>query len=144
MMSGLIISVVLIATGMSVDYSRALLAKNNLQRATDSAALSLLRDSSLSQRELNAQARRFVLEYLDDEFEVGSINVAAERLETGDISVKSGMSVQAAFMQIRGYPSLEVSTDSVAAQNEGFLDVYLVLDRSMKWKTPFAATIKHD
>ena len=129
-MSALLMIPVIIAGGMAVDYNRGVSVKSDTQRATDAAALGLLKMEDATEAELTQEATDIVLANLDQGNRIAEINVTARRLENGDIEVDADMTIASLFMQLGGYNELDADVRSVASLTRNHLDVYLLVDRS--------------
>ena len=131
MLAALTIPVVLLSSGMAVDYARGYNARADIQRASDAAVLTLLKmPRNANRRALSAAAEAHVRNTLGDDFPIDTLTITARRLGTGEIEVETDVALRPYFMQVAGLSSLDIAVRSVAATDNGHLDVYLLLDRS--------------
>jgi Flp pilus assembly protein TadG len=130
-MTGLLMTVVVAATGMAVDFSRGNWARIDLQDATDAAALGLLKLPDVTATELDDAARDIVMANLGRGLKLEKMTVTAGRTDDGSIVVDAEIELQTNFLPIIGFPYLAVDAHSVATLGAGeYVDVYLMVDRS--------------
>ncbi len=129
-MSALLFIPLTIATGLAIDYTRGVNAKTDIQKATDAAAISLLKAPEADEATMTERATEVIRNNLGSNFDNGPINVVARRMGNGDIEVIADIEIDTFIMDIGGYGGVAVDSRSVVSYSRSFLDVYLLVDRS--------------
>lgn len=117
MVGALLTVPIIMALGMSVDYSRMLNAKNEAQIGVDSAALAAAREPSMSDEEVRALAKSFVMSNVIGNDDVDSESITVTRSADGAVTVSLDTELPTEFMQVAGYPSMSINVSAVAAMD---------------------------
>jgi Flp pilus assembly protein TadG len=124
---GICVIPLLLAVGVAVDYGRALVVRDRMADAADSAALAIGSWTGLTESQLKAKAQQ----YFDANFPpsaigtVGKLNV----LFVGDdINVTVSGQVPTTFMRLANVNQLDVGVDATITKKQRNIEVVLVLD----------------
>jgi Flp pilus assembly protein TadG len=125
----------LAATGSVVDYTRAAMARSQLQDALDSTALFLSKDAttpSLSQTQLNAKAKTyFNVNYTNKDAIPSTVTLTPVYSATGpSVTVGGTTTVPTDFMSVLGIATIPIGATSTATWGHQRLRVALVLDNT--------------
>lgn len=104
----------LMSVGMAVDYSRMLNAKNELQQAADAAALHSLKTNPADAQDRTDKARTFFMGSSRTAGSMGDFQFNTEMLSANRVRVTVAGSLPPMFMQLGGYPKLDVAVVSEA------------------------------
>jgi hypothetical protein len=108
----------LIAVGMAIDISRAQSFHSKLQDAADVAVLQASVLTSLSEDDLEIQARRiFDANLYDVDVQITEFDLTED--QDGDLSVRVRGNIPAMFAKVGGYPKLNVTIGSDAEADAG-------------------------
>lgn len=137
---GLTLIPVIFGVGMSVDYGRALAARQRLGAAIDAAALAAAAWPDLTEAQIEAKA----LEYVSAHFPPGSegapdqINVSTSE-ET--LSISADGHVETTFMRIAGINQIAVGAFAEVSLKQKKIELVMVLDNtgSMSWSNKIGA-----
>ncbi|GBE44812.1 hypothetical protein BMS3Bbin10_02917 [bacterium BMS3Bbin10] len=137
---GILLVPLLLGIGLSIDYSRALRAKQHLGNALDSAALAVGSWVDLTESEIAAKAQSF----FDANFTpggLGSPSALSVSFTDGVISISATSSVQTTFMQLAGISEVTVGAFTEVTLNEKKIELVMVLDNtgSMGWSGKLTA-----
>ena len=140
---GLAVLPVMAALGAAIDYSRAANVRASMQRAADSAAVAVARDSAaLSDTAAETRGRDFFAANFRDE-DATLVPVEVKR-DSKTVRVAASGTVPTAFMQIFGIKSVPVSTKSVVSWGSRKIELALVLDNTGSMKDPLGSGFKID
>ena len=137
---GIMLVPLLLGIGLSIDYSRALRAKQHLGNALDSAALAVGSWADLSAAEITAKAQAF----FDANFTPGGLGSPSELTVTvagGVITISATSNVPTTFMQLAGIAQVTVGALTEVTLNEKKIELVMVLDNtgSMGWSGKLTA-----
>jgi uncharacterized protein (UPF0333 family) len=116
---------VLLAAGVAVDFGRSTIEKTQIQNAFDSAALSAALDTSHA----DAAARAMVTANLPIGFQLQTLAITYDKV-TQNVTVTGTSLMPTSFMNMFGFPTIEISATSVATAVASNLEVWMALDRS--------------
>jgi Flp pilus assembly protein TadG len=140
---GLAVLPLMAALGAAIDYSRAANVRASMQRAADSAAVAVARDSAaLSDTAAETRGRDFFAANFRNE-DATLVPVEVKR-DSKTVRVAASGSVATAFMQIFGIKSIPVSTESVVSWGSRKIELALVLDNTGSMKDPLGSGFKID
>ncbi|MBN9311146.1 TadE/TadG family type IV pilus assembly protein [Devosia sp.] len=130
-----LLAIVLVAfAGAAVDYSSVETARTRAQVALDSAALGLqptiFSTPAPTSASLKASALALLNERLNDSSAVTAVDVATFDTGNGTLHLEATLTVNTAFVQLVGIPSLTARVVSEATRKRINLEVALVLDNS--------------
>jgi len=126
---GIALIPVLLGVGVAVDYGRALIVRERLQEAIDSAGLAAGSWVGLSPSELQVKVRQ----YFDANYPpetIGTVSTLNVSSTGNEISITAHANVPTTFMQLANFDSIDVTAKSTVAVGMGKLEVALVLDNS--------------
>lgn len=124
--------VLLLAAGVSVDYSRAYLVKREISRALDAAVLAAGSLAVASDTERQETAQR----YFDANLSASTVERYDPQLnfnfnsQTGELTASSSANVETVLMRLVNQNYVFVSTSVAAGQNLSDIEIALVLDNS--------------
>lgn len=104
----------LIAVGMAVDVSRMHNVKNELQSAADAAALSSVKPEIASSSKLEAHAKQQFLGNSLTADKMKDLKFTAKMITPSRLRITARGSIPPMFMQVGGYPRLDVAIVSEA------------------------------
>lgn len=139
----------LLAAGMSVDYSRYLSAHRHLQEIADSVSLALVTSPTKSKKAMISQAQKYVNANISN-VRINKVNDITEKdlvVGADDIDVSIRGQVRTTFMGLAGYHVLEVRASSLAKRGGGnqSVEVAVVLDNTWSMsETDASGTSKID
>ncbi len=117
----------LLATGAAVDYGRAMMVRDRMADAVDSAALAMGSWPDLSQADLTVKAQQ----YFDANYPpstlgtVGKVNVS---FSGDDITVSVTGQVKTTFMGVANIDNIAVGASSTVTKKQRNIELVLVLD----------------
>lgn len=130
-MVGLLLIPLFLAVGIAIDYSRGVKARQDLQAASDAAALALLQMTDASAQELSSEAFDIVKANIGGDITNEALTVTAERGDTGTITVDAELDLSAYFIRFGDFQQLTADVRSIAGAAAGeYIDIYLMVDRS--------------
>jgi Flp pilus assembly protein TadG len=118
--------------GAATDYSRANSVRAAMQAAADATALMLSKDApSLTTSQLTTKASAY-FQALFNRPEANGLTVTPAYSNVGgsQLTITASATVNASFMKIMGYPTLNVGTTAVVKWGNSRLRVSLVLDNT--------------
>ena len=124
---GLAIIPIVLGVGVAVDYGRALLVRERMTSAADTAALAIGSWTGLTEAELKTKAQQ----YFDANYSgntlgtVGKLNLS---FQGDDILVNVSGSVPTTFMRLANINSVDVGSTAVITKKERNIELALVLD----------------
>lgn len=127
MIFGLTVIPLLLAGGVAVDYSRALIVRQRLSTALDAAALAVGRSTGLSQTQMDDLAQS----YFDANYPTEALGTPTPVTVTlvGDVVTVTGhASVPTEIMRVVGFDIMNVNVQSQVTKENTGLDLVLVLD----------------
>ena len=104
----------LMTVGIAVDVARMYSAKTELQNAADAAALDAVRNSVQSKSGLEKRAKQFFLGNSSTAEQMKHLDFKAEMVTPTRVRVKAQGAIPPMFMQLGGYPKLDVAIVSEA------------------------------
>ncbi len=124
---GLAIIPIVLGVGVAVDYGRALLVRERMTSAADTAALAIGSWTGLTEAELKTKAQQyFNANYPGNTLgTVGKLNVS---FQGDDILVSVSGSVPTTFMRLANINSVDVGSTAVITKKERNIELALVLD----------------
>ena len=124
---GLAIIPIVLGVGVAVDYGRALLVRERMTSAADTAALAIGSWTGLTEAELKTKAQQyFNANYPGNTLgTVGKLNVS---FQGDDILVSVSGSVPTTFMRLANIDSVDVGSTAVITKKERNIELALVLD----------------
>lgn len=137
---GILIIPLLISTGLAIDFSRGIRARQHLSHAIDAAALAVGSWTDLS----NEQIIEKVQAYFEANFAAdgvgtpGALNVS---IEDGKISISGTSIVETTIMKLAGFNDMTVNAFTEVTLNEKKIELVMVLDNtgSMGWNGKLGA-----
>ena len=132
MVYGPMVLVLLLASGLAIDYSRAYLVKREISRALDASVLAAGSMVSASEDDMRAMAERYFDANLSQETKTKYEPVLNFDYDddTGVISASSSANVETFLMHLAGHDQVLVHSDVQAGRSLVNLEVALVLDNS--------------
>lgn len=127
MIFGLSVIPMLVAGGIAVDYSRALIVRQRLSTALDAAALAVGRSTGLSQAQMDALAQSYFDANYPDAA-LGTPTPVTVSLVGDVVTVTGHASVPTAIMRVVGFDIMNVNVESQVTKETTGLDLVLVLD----------------
>ncbi len=125
---GVILLPLLIAIGVGIDYSRALLVRDRMNEAADAAALAIGSWPDMDHKELKAKAHQF-FEANYPEGKLGAIGNLDVRFDDNDnIYVTVTGEVPTTFMQLANVKKMNVAAETMVSREERNIELILVLD----------------
>ena len=123
-----------IAAGVGLDYSRAMLVRQQMSEALDAAALAVGSTTGLTQTTAQALAQKyFNANFTVDQTAYGSPTVtipASGYNSQGSVTLTATDTMPTVLMKIAGFSTIPVSTSSTVVWGQSKLWVALVLDNS--------------
>jgi len=122
-----------VAAGAGLDYTRAMLVRQQMSEALDAAALAVGSSSGLTQTSANALAQSyFTANYRIDSTAFGAATLAPFTYTpgTGSVQITATDSMPTVLMKLAGIPNLAVSASSTVVWGQSKLWVSLVLDNT--------------
>ena len=138
---GLALIPILLGVGIAIDYGRALIVRERMAEAADSAALAIGSWQGLSQDELKIKAQQFFSANYPSSA-IGTPTAVAVSFANHDITVSVSATVPTTFMKLANVSSIDVAASSTATVGMGTLEVALVLDNSGSMEGSKIATLK--
>ncbi len=131
---GIMLIPLMLSIGAAVDYSRALLVKQHLGRALDSAALAIGSWRDLDDAELIAKAQAF----FDANYNASALGTPSAlnvNIQDKVITISATSTVDTVIMQMAGFNQVSVGALSEIKLNEKKIELVMVLDNtgSMGW-----------
>ena len=130
---GLVFPVILLATGMAIDFSRAHNVKAVMANAIDAAALAAAKH--LADGETPEDATALAREYFQanlDGFDIDGVSVTKFALKrderAGSVDISADATLPTSFMQLAGYNVLTVGVDTTAIFKTRPVEMALMLD----------------
>jgi Flp pilus assembly protein TadG len=124
---GLSIIPVILAVGAGIDYGRALMVRERMADAADSAALAIGSWPGLPEAQLKAKAQQ----YFDANYSSSSIGTPSAlkvSFSGNDILVSVSGAVPTTFMRLANIGSLDVGASSTVTRKQRKIELALVLD----------------
>jgi Flp pilus assembly protein TadG len=124
---GLALIPLFIGIGAAVDYGRALIVRQRMADAADSAALAIGSWAGLSQSDLKAKAQQF----FNANYPPSSLGTAGAldvQFSGDNITVKVSGKVPTTFLKLAHYDAVDVGVSSTVTKNERNIELALVLD----------------
>jgi Flp pilus assembly protein TadG len=122
-----------VAAGAGLDYTRAMLVRQQMSEALDAAALAVGSSTGLTQTSANALAQS----YFTANYRISSGDFGAATLQpftytpgTGSVQITATDSMPTVLMKLAGVPNLAVSASSTVVWGQSKLWVSLVLDNT--------------
>lgn len=136
----ILLAPMLLGIGLTMDYSRALKARQNLGQALDAAALAVGSWTGLSEAEIAAKAQSF----FDANYSAGGMGTPGPlsvAVQDGKITISATSVVKTTFMQLAGVNQMSVGTLSEVTLNQKKIELVMVLDNtgSMGWSGKLTA-----
>jgi len=119
----------LLSVGVAVDYGRALIVRERLQDAIDSAGLAAGSWVGLSPAELQTKAQQYFNANYPPET-IGTVSALNVSSNGNEIHISASAQVPTTFMKIANFNTLGVTAESTIAVGQGTIEVALVLDNS--------------
>lgn len=137
---GILVIPLLVATGLAVDFSRGIKARQHLSHSIDAAALAVGSWTDLTNEQIIEKAQA----YFDANFvsegggTPGPLNI---NIEDGKISISATSTIDTTIMKVAGFNNLEVNAFTEVTLNEKKIELAMVLDNtgSMSWSGKLAA-----
>jgi Flp pilus assembly protein TadG len=118
---------ILLGVGVAIDYGRALIVREHMADAADSAALAIGSWPGLTQAELKTKAQQ----YFDANFpptKIGTAGALDVKFEGDDIKVTVHGQVPTTFMKLAHFDTLNITVNNTITKKERNIEVVLVLD----------------
>src|SRR5262245_4779391 len=118
---------ILLGVGVAIDYGRALIVREHMADAADSAALAIGSWPGLTQAELKTKAQQF----FDANFpptKIGTAGALDVKFEGDDIKVTVHGQVPTTFMKLAHFDTLNITVTNTITKKERNIEVVLVLD----------------
>ncbi len=120
--------------GMAIDFGRLTSSKSKLQQATDAALLAAVRTlgSTGSAEKATQTANAYFAQSLSTTPELASATLDVININptTQSISARGSATVEAAFLQVIGFPSFPISAPSRAQTAIGEMEISVMIDLS--------------
>lgn len=131
---GLMIPVIIGATGVSVDMAQGYLVKSRLAAAIDAASLAAAASGSDDEGEIEAIVNDFIdANYPDGRIgEITSIDVS---LNGDEVEVTASARLNTSFMRVFGYQNMDVEATTIVQREVRGLEVVMVLDNTGSMNT---------
>ncbi len=127
--------------GVAIDTSRLVQTRSSLQDAADSAALQAALNVSANAGQMKKESEAVVETNMMSHPHVKLKGFNAKRNNDGTVDVSVNGKLDAAFMQIAGFPKLEVAVTSTAINGSdgGRTEIAMVIDHtgSLMWSNNF-------
>ncbi len=130
---GLVFPVIVLATGMAIDFSRANNVKAVMANAIDAAALAAAKH--MADGESADDATALAREYFEANlagFDINGVSVTNFALtrdeEAGSVDISADATLPTSFMQLAGYDVLTVGVDTTAIYKTRPVEMALMLD----------------
>lgn len=131
---GLLIPIVISATGIFVDMSQAYLVKARLSSAVDAAALAGAATGSDDVDFIQSKVQAFIdANYPEDK--IGTNIVVDASLDGDELTVTASAELETSFMRVFGYDVLDVDSTSIVQREVRGLEVVMVLDNTGSMST---------
>jgi Flp pilus assembly protein TadG len=124
----IVIPVVLVATGVAIDMSRAYMVKQRLGQSLDAAALATA-GSSLTEDELQDRMERFFYINFEDG-NIGEVQSLDWNPQPQEIKIWATVRVPTTFMQIWGHTHLDIYAETTVQKELQGIEVALVMDNT--------------
>jgi Flp pilus assembly protein TadG len=124
---GLAIIPIVLGVGVAVDYGRALLVRERMTSAADTAALAIGSWTGLTDAELKTKAQQ----YFNANYPANSLGTAGAlnvKFQGDDILVSVSGTVPTTFMRLANIDSVDVGASAVITKKERNIELALVLD----------------
>jgi Flp pilus assembly protein TadG len=140
---GLALLPLMVALGAAIDYTRAANVRASMQRAVDSAAIVVARDSAaLSTTAAETRGRDFfAANFGKSDATLAPVTVTRD---SKTVRVAASGTVPTAFMQIVGINAIPVSSEAVVNWGSRKIELALVLDNTGSMKDPLGSGFKID
>jgi Flp pilus assembly protein TadG len=140
---GLAVLPLMVALGAAIDYSRAANVRASMQRAVDSAAIVVARDSaSLSATGAETRGRDFFAANFGKQD--ATLTPVEVTRDAKTVRVAASGTVPTAFMQIVGINAIPISSEAVVNWGSRKIELALVLDNTGSMKDPLGSGFKID
>jgi Flp pilus assembly protein TadG len=138
--------------GAGIDYGRAASARASMQAALDATALMLAKTAASSTAEQIQTSAKSVFEAnyhnLDGPNPAVKATFSQQQSGGSSLTVSASTSVKTEFMQLFGYPQIDISSSSTTTWGMNRLRVALVLDNTgsmaQSSKMPYLKTAAHN
>jgi Flp pilus assembly protein TadG len=132
MMFGLALVPLVLAAGAGLDYSRAMLVRQQMGEALDAAALAVGSTTGLNATTAQALAQKyFDANYTIDKTDFGSPTIQPLTYNAnGSVTITANNTMNTILMNLVGVPNIPVSTTSTVVWGQSKLWVSLVLDNT--------------
>src|SRR5689334_12689343 len=132
MMFAISLMPLMVGAGAGLDFARAMLVRQQMSEALDSAALAVGSTAGLSQADAQALAQKyFDANYTVDKSEYGSPVMAPPTYDAkGSITLSVSNAMPTVLIKLAGFNNIPVSTTSTVVWGQTKLWVSLVLDNS--------------
>lgn len=128
-MFGLMIPIIVGATGVSVDMAQAYLVKSRLGNALDAAALAGASSGKTDEADVEAVVEAFMdANYPDGR--IGTIESLNIDISGDELTVTADARLDTAFMRIFGYNDVDISASTTVQREVRGLEVVMVLDNT--------------
>jgi Flp pilus assembly protein TadG len=124
---GIALVPILLAVGIAVDYGRALIVRERMAEAADSAALAIGSWQGKSEAELKERAQQF----FDANYPpstIGTVGKLDVKFVGDDIKVHVDALVPTTFMRLANINTMDVGADAIITKKQRNIEVVLVLD----------------
>ncbi len=120
----------LMAAGVAVDYSRLANAQKKAQQAADAAVLAASSADDLTDAQANQEARRFFLINYPDIDQLQSYDLSISTDGSDEVEIQFTGTLPPSLTSIGNLGNMQFSVNAEAVGSQGYLDVYMMLDRS--------------
>ncbi len=140
---GLAVLPLVVALGAAIDYSYAASIRASMQRAVNSAAVAVARDSaSLNDTAAERRGRQFfAANFRNSDAALAPVSV---KRDSKTVRIAASGTVPTAFMQVVGIKSIPVSTEAVVNWGSRKIELALVLDNTGSMRDPLGGGLKID
>jgi len=137
---GILIIPLLLGTGLAIDFSRGIRAKQHLSHALDAAALAVGSWTDLTNAQITEKAQAFFdANFVADG--IGSPGPLSVTIEEGKISISATSTIETTIMRLAGFNDMTVNAFTQVTLNEKKIELVMVLDNtgSMGWSGKLSA-----
>lgn len=132
---GLALIPILLGIGIAIDYGRALIVRERMSAALDSAALAVGSWQGLSPADLKIKAQQYFNANYSSK-KIGTPSNIQVSLSNNEITVSVTAKVPTTIMRLANVKSLDVGASTTVTVGMGTLEVALVLDNSGSMGSP--------
>ena len=137
---GILIIPMLVGSGLAIDFSRGIKARQHLSQALDAAALAVGSWTDLTNEQITEKAQA----YFDANFagqELGTPTALDVQINGEKITISASSTIETTLMRLAGFNDLTVDASTEVTLNEKKIELVMVLDNtgSMGWNGKLGA-----